>query len=76
MKSGNVIIVFTIIGIMIGVKNGNMKKYWDVQRFDKETESRVSGEKKTHKVKELYIKRKGLSKHYMFNVGLCRIKTQ
>lgn len=36
-------------------KNGNMKKYWDVQRFDKETDSRVSGEKKTHKVKELYI---------------------
>lgn len=36
-------------------KNGNMKKYWDVQRFDKETDSRVSGEKKTHKIKELYI---------------------
>ena len=32
-------------------KNGNMKKYWDVQRFDKETDSRVSGEKKTHKIK-------------------------
>ena len=32
-----------------------MKKYWDVQRFDKETDSRVSGEKKTHKIKELYI---------------------
>jgi DNA-binding Lrp family transcriptional regulator len=29
-----------------------------------------------YEVKELYIKRKGLSKHYMFNVGLCRIKTQ
>lgn len=25
-------------------------------------------------VKELYIKRKGLSKHYMFNIGLFRMK--
>ena len=36
-------------------KDGNMKKYWDVQRLDQETGERVSGEKKTHKVKELYI---------------------
>ena len=32
-KSRNVIIVFTIIGIIIGVKNGNVKKMKEVFVF-------------------------------------------
>lgn len=35
-------------------KNGNMKKYWDVKKFDNDGII-VSGEQKTGKIKELYI---------------------
>ena len=35
-------------------KNGNMKKFWNIQKIDKEGNF-VSGEQKTGKIKELYI---------------------
>lgn len=36
-------------------KNGNMKKFWDIMKFEKETHNRVRGEQKTSKVKEIFI---------------------
>ena len=36
-------------------KNGNMKKFWDIMKFEKETHNRVRGEQKTSKTKELFI---------------------
>lgn len=36
-------------------KNGNMKKFWDIMKFEKETNNRVRGEQKTSKTKELFI---------------------
>lgn len=36
-------------------KNGNMKKFWDIMKFEKETNNRVRGEQKTDKTKELFV---------------------
>lgn len=35
-------------------KNGNLKKYWDIQKYEKDGK-RVRGEQKTGKVKEIYL---------------------
>lgn len=36
-------------------KNGNIKRFWDIMKFEKETNNRVRGEQKTSKIKELFI---------------------